>query len=438
MRILITILILTLNPQSVFLQNPISPSGIYIADPSAKVWEDGKLYIYGSLDESCDYYCSREHHLLVTEDMKHWQLKENIFESKGEMDGVLYNDNVLYAPDAAFKDGLYYLYYCQPDKMYAEGVATSTNATGPFTNGLALDLNGYNQIDPAVFIDDDGEAYYLWGQFALKMARLKPNMKELDLTTLKDSVITEKEHHFHEGAFLAKRNGIYYLIYADISRGDIPTCIGYATSFSPFGPYIYGGVIIDNNHCNPANWNNHGSIAEYKGQWYVFYHRSTHGCNTMRKACVEPITFLPDGSIPEVEMTSQGAGGPLDAKSKIESEWACILNGNIRIQQFDMSSEGLVQIYSGDKAAFKYLDFGNGADSIQFRIAPGFKGGKLVVSVDKAWHQHLGILDIHPLESKTWEVMTFQIERIEGVHALWIHFYGEDDQMFDIDWFLFK
>lgn len=108
-----------------------------------------------------------------------------------------------------------------------------------------------------------------------------------------------------------------YLVYADLSRADMPTCIGYATSKAPFGPYTYGGVIVDNDHCNPNNWNNHGSIAKFNGQWYVFYHRSTHGCNKMRKACVEPITFNPDGSIPEVEMTSQGAGGPLEATSEI-------------------------------------------------------------------------------------------------------------------------
>ncbi len=125
-------------------------------------------------------------------------------------------------------------------------------------------------------------------------------MRRLDLSSLHDSILTEEEHHFHEGAFLAKRNGIYYLVYADISRADMPTCIGYATSRNIWGPYTYGGVIIDNDHCNPGNWNNHGSIAAFNGTWYVFYHRSTHGCNTMRKACVEPISFLPDGSIPEV------------------------------------------------------------------------------------------------------------------------------------------
>lgn len=431
--IIVMVIILTCSKA----QNPISPPGVYIADPTARVWNDGRMYIYGSVDESCDYYCSHRHHALVTDDMLNWQLVENIFTSKGEGDGVPYNETVLFAPSAAYKDGMYYMYYCQPDREFAEGVATSASPTGPFTGGVPIDLKGYNQIDPDVFIDDDGTAYYLWGQFTLKMAVMKPNMTELRIETVKDSILTEGVHYFHEGAFMAKINDLYYLVYADISRGDIPTCLGYATSKSPFGPYEYRGVIIDNNHCNPRNWNNHGSIAESNGQWYVFYHRSTHGCNKMRKACVEPIEILADGSILEVEMTSQGAAPPIDATSRIEAEWACVLNGNLRIEQFEPDNEQLTKIYSGDKAAWKFIDFSQGADSITIRIKPGNKGGKMVVSLDKPWHQRLALIEISPEASGEWQTLTFPIESATGVHALWLHFYGEDGEMFDVDWFTF-
>ncbi len=438
MKFIYSFVIFLLVARTLFSQNPISPAGTYIADPSARVWNDGKLYIFGSLDESCDYYCSHSHHLLYTTDMKNWVLARDIFMSKGERDGISYNDKVLYAPDAAYKNGTYYLYYCQPDKENAEGVATSKSPEGPFTNGTKIDLKGYNQIDPAIFTDDDGQVYYIWGQFAMKMAKMKPNMKELDLSSVKDSILTETEHHFHEGAFLAKRNGIYYLVYADISRGDIPTCIGYATATSPYGPYKYRGIIIDNNYCNPGNWNNHGSIAGFKDKWYVFYHRSTHGCNTMRKACVEPITFLADGSVPEVEMTSQGAGNPLDAKKVIQAEWACILTGNLRIEQKEGLQEGLEKFYNGDKAAFKYINFGQGVDSVTVKIAPGTKGGKIVMSLDKPWQKRLAIINIKPNEINAWQEQTFKVEKTTGVHGLWLLFYGDNEQMFSIDWLKFK
>ena len=67
-----------------------------------------------------------------------------------------------------------------------------------------------NEIDPCVFIDDDGQGYYIWGQFSAKIAKLKPNMMEIDSTTIKDNIVTEKEHYFHEGGYMVKRNGIYY------------------------------------------------------------------------------------------------------------------------------------------------------------------------------------------------------------------------------------
>ncbi|NEW85167.1 MAG: family 43 glycosylhydrolase, partial [Mariniphaga sp.] len=307
----------------VFSQNPIVPAGIYIADPSAHQWKDGKMYVYGSRDESPDYYCSHNHDVMSSSDLKSWHITENSFASKGNNDQVSYSDDFLYAPDCQYKNGVYYLYYCLANNTKTEGVATSKSPTGPFMNGTNIKVFNHNEIDPCVFIDDDGQAYYIWGQFTAKVARMKPNMMAIDSSTIKDNVVTEKEHFFHEGGYMVKRNGIYYFIYAHMGRAGRPTCIGYATSKSPMGPFKYGGVIIDNDHCDPGCWNNHGSIAEFNGKWYVFYHRSTHGSNTMRKACVEPITFNADGSINEVEMTTQGVSAPLMANTELDAARAC-------------------------------------------------------------------------------------------------------------------
>jgi len=420
-------------------QNPVSPPGVYIADPSARTWGDGNLYLYGSSDESCDYYCSWKHDILYTGDMLNWKLRENVFASDGPGDAVPYNNSLLFAPDCAERNGKYYLYYCQPDRLHAEGVATAGNPLGPFGEGQPLNTMGYEQIDPAVFIDDDGTAYYLWGQFSLKMARLNDSMTELDPAGVTDSVLTEDEHFFHEGAFMTKREGIYYLVYADISRGDKPTCLGYATSENPTGPYRYRGVIIDNDGCNPGNWNNHGSIAEFNGQWYVFYHRSTHGCKTMRKACVEKISFMGDGSIPEVEMTSQGAGGPLEATNTIDAASACLLHGNTRIIADSPQNEILSGCRNGDAAIYKYLDFGNGVNTVKMKIR-ALNGGKIILSAGKPWYRRLGEYDINAGDSQNeWQVLEFNTENITGINALWIQFRGEGgEDLFEIDWFSFK
>jgi arabinoxylan arabinofuranohydrolase len=421
-----------------YAQNPIVPAGVYIADPSAKVWNDGKLYIYGSLDESTKYYCSWRHHVMKTSDMKNWQITENVFSSKGENDQVPYSDALLFAPDCAYKDGTWYLYYCQPDPNAAEGVATGTSPTGPFINGKKMELEGIEEIDPAVFIDDDGQAYYIWGQFQAKIARLKPNMTAIDTSTIVSGFVNEKEHYFHEGGYMVKRNGIYYFVYADMSRANRPTCIGYATSDSPLGPYTYRGVIVDNAHCDPSTWNNHGSIVEFNNQWYVFYHRSTHNSRMMRKACVEPIFFNEDGSINEVEMTSQGAGASLSAFEKIDAERACLLFGNVRIQLEEPGNEELTEIENEDNAAYKYIDFEKGATQVSLRVKPLINGGNISLRLNQPWAKQIAWVNVPGSNSGEWQTITADIEKTEGVHALWLTFYGENKDMFELDWLQFE
>jgi arabinoxylan arabinofuranohydrolase len=434
--LLFTLLLCTLP---VAAQNPVVPPGVYMADPTARVWGDGRLYIYGSVDESVDYYCSHKYHVLSTTDLVNWTLHENTFSSLGEDDRVDYSDALLFAPDCQIRGDTFYLYYCQPDEEHAEGVAASASPTGPFHSATAINVGAYNQIDPCLFIDDDGLGYYIWGQFTVKMARMAPDMRTLDTSTLVDSVITESEHFFHEGAHMVKRNGIYYLLYAHLGRADMPTCIGYCTGTSPMGPFEYGGVIIDNDHCDPGNWNNHGSIMEFNGQWYVFYHRATHNSKMMRKACMEPIFFNEDGSIDEVEMTSQGAGPPLKATSVIPAERACLLQGSVRIQAFEEDNEALAEVRNGDRAAFKYVDFATGVDSIAVRVKPGEGPGGISLRADMPWGPAIGYVEVPPRGEEEWITLVTAAEKgVAGVRALWLVFQGEGEGLFSVDWLEFR
>jgi arabinoxylan arabinofuranohydrolase len=401
--------------------NPIVPPGIYIADPSAHVWSDGKLYVYGSRDESPDYYCSWSYRVLSSDDLETWDMSGESFASRGPNDQVPYNDELLFAPDVQYRDGKYYLYYCQPDRR-AEGVAVSDAPNGPFVNGTPIDVGNFNQIDPCAFIDDDGQAYYVWGQFSAKMAKLKPNMTELDLDTIQENVVTERDHYFHEGAYLVKRNGLYYLVYADVSRGGAPTCIGYAVAESPMGPYEYGGVIVDNKFCDPEVWNNHGSLVEFKSQWYVFYHRATNATMAMRKPCIEPIAFNEDGSITEVQMTTQGAAGPLDAFAQIDAARACLLRGSVRVSTLGPDREALAEIRHGNEAAFKYLDFKGGADRIELRVSPGPRPCRITVSADSRWTGRIGTVEVPARGSDEWITVTAPVQAPTGVRTLWLGF----------------
>ena len=236
--------------------NPILDRGIYTADMEGRPDRDGRLYLYGSTDKYGNTeWCSREYHVFSTDNMIDYVDHGISFSTA---------DDALYAPDCIERNGTYYLYYC--DSNGRELVAESDKPCGPFSNPRPIEIADGDGIDPAVFIDDDGQAYYFWGQFELRGGRMKEDMCTLEPGSINRCIINEAEHGFHEGASLRKRNGIYYLVYTDISR-DRATCISYATAEHPLGPYTRRGVIVDNAECDPETWNNHGSIFEYRGQW---------------------------------------------------------------------------------------------------------------------------------------------------------------------------
>ena len=412
---------------SVNAQNPISPYGVYIADPVARVF-NGKVYIYGSLDESTNYYCSNRYHILESSNLTDWTLHMNSFT----------NPETLYDPDALYKDGTYYLYYDTPDGK--ELVATSKSPIGPFADGVQI--QGINGIGPGAFMDDDGQAYYFWGQFSAKGAKLNLDMKTLDMSTMKDGVVTEKEHFFHEGMFVFKRGKYYYFIYASVARKNQATGLAYAMSTNPLGPYEYKGHIIDNSGCDPGVWNIHGSVLEYQDKWYVLYHRSTHGTCYMRKACIEPLRFAKDGSIIEAEMTSQGAAGPLKASEPTDGARACLMNGHARICLMEgrTDREVLSGIRSGDWAAFKYMDFSSkNPTKVTFRVRTK-AACKIGVGYDQYFRGSRFTVDA-PDTGNEWKEITADIPQdnsVNGVHAVFLFFSGDNDQdLMELDWMRF-
>ena len=372
-------------------RNPILPLSVHVPDSEAHVMPDGKLYVYGSYDLLEDVYCSEEYHVVSTPDMEHWTIHqtslrgadipwfndpdapkypgidwshptpfiqkmiqrdiENGVDMKAEFEknADAPKPPLLFAPDCLEKDGKYYLYFCMPDD--SEGVAVSDRPEGPFTNPVRFPIGG---IDPAIFIDRDGSAYYYWGQLFSHGVKLGADMVSFDPADIVDDLVTEEEHCFHEGSSMRRIGDTYYYVYADMERGK-PTSLGYSTSDSPLGPFTYRGIIIDNDGCDPASWNNHGSIECFGGQWYVFYHRCSRGVQQHRRLCVEKITIAPDGSIPEVKMTSQGIGEPFAPGEAIFGYQACGVTGGCFIGLGGPYEEELTGIAPGDTAVFRYV-----------------------------------------------------------------------------------
>lgn len=288
-------------------RNPVLPLEFHIPDSEGHVMPDGSLYIYGSFDNRKDVFCSEEYHVVSTADMKTWRIHDTALKGleipwfnnpdapkypgidwskptpfirkmlesldhanekeKFEQAEDKNKPALLFAPDAICKDGRYYLYFCMSDD--SEGVAVSDKPEGPFKNPVQLPCGG---IDPAIFIDDDGQAYYYWGQLFSHGVKMNEDMQSFNEQEIHHNLVTEEEHFFHEGSSMRKIGDTYYYVYANMERGK-PTALGYSTSKSPLGPFTYRGIIIDNAECDPASWNNHGSIECVNGQWYVFYHR---------------------------------------------------------------------------------------------------------------------------------------------------------------------
>ena len=378
--------------------NPILPLEHHIPDGEAHVFSDGRLYVYGSYDDLDGAWCSTEYRVASTADMQTWTVHDVAFRGQDvpwyfdpaapKYDGAEFQRHsafmerrartapaedlartprladelpCLYAPDCAEKDGRYYLYFCMSDG--SEGVAVSDRPEGPFKDPVHLPCSG---IDPAVFVDRDGQAYYYWGQFEPMGVRLDPGMRSFDPQNIVFGIANEEAHFFHEGSSMRRIGDTYYFVFSCMQRGR-PTALGYATGKSPLGPFTYRGIIIDNMGCDPATWNDHGSIECVNGQWYVFYHRSSRNTQLNRRLCVEPITIEADGSIPEVKMTSQGPGAPFGPGEAIMGFQACQLTGKAYIDVDPEYVESLRHIAAGDTATFRYVQSDAGFTGISLR-----------------------------------------------------------------------
>ena len=313
-------------------QNEPLVTHIYTADPSAHVFED-KLYIYPSHDlehdgednDNGDQYKMEDYHILSMDDVDAPCIDHG---EALNMRNVPWVSGQMWAPDAAYKDGTYYLYFPARDKdgIFRLGVATSKNPAGPFEPEENY-IEGSFSIDPAVLMDDDGEAYVyfggLWGgqlekwqtgtyvedaegpaadapAIGPRVAKLNPDMKSFAEVPQGVVILDEngdpitagdEERRYFEGPWMHKYNGKYYLSY---STGTTHF-LAYAIGDSPKGPFTYQGKILD----PVIGWTTHHSIVEFKGKWYLFYHDSSLSGGVNHKRCVKfrELKYNADGTI---------------------------------------------------------------------------------------------------------------------------------------------
>jgi hypothetical protein len=305
----------------------------YTADPSAHVFA-GRLYIYPSHDINAgvpednlgSHFAMRDYHVYSLDSALSKVTDHGV---ALDLKDVPWAKQQLWAPDAAERNGKYYLYFPAKDRedIFRIGTAVAEKPEGPF-KAEPEPIPGSYSIDPEVFRDDDGQHYLyfggIWGgqlqrwksgayrtndesqpnsgepALTPKLARLADNMHEfaepvrdVQLLDADGAPLRSGDHRrrFFEASFLHKYQGTYYFSY---STGDTHF-IAYATGKSPYGPFTYRGHLLD----PVKGWTTHHSIVEYQGKWYLFYHDAelSHGVTHLRNVKFQEITHQADGSI---------------------------------------------------------------------------------------------------------------------------------------------
>lgn len=274
------------------------------ADPSPHFF-NGRFYVYATNDHdnSGKYWDSIDWRLFSSKDLSAWQ-DDGSFLSVAVFAWAR-PDAKAWAPEAAHRGQKYYFYApVGGDKI---GVAVAAAPQGPFADARgdalidkARDANaGDEPIDPAVLIDDDGQAYLTFGTRVPKIVRLKADMIHLD-GPIENIVVrgwpaNDPKKAYGEAPFLHKHKGLYYFSFSTGWPGQIV----YATSRTPMGPYDYRGVILD----YLAISTNHQAIIEHDGKSYLFYHdQLLPGGGSMRRSITfEQLHYGPDGAIVQVQ-----------------------------------------------------------------------------------------------------------------------------------------
>lgn len=418
-----------------YSQNPIIQTN-YTADPAPMVYAE-RVYLYTSHDEDeSTWFTMDDWRLYTTDDMVNWTDHGSVLHYKD----FNWAQKNAWAPAAVERDGKFYLYVPITDRNNQNGigVAVGNSPYGPFVDPLGKPLiqNSNADIDPAVFIDDDNQAYLFWGNPVCYYVKLNEDMitYEGEINQIPNTIEAfgkregepneRRPTTYEEGPWVYKRDGLYYLFFA---AGPIPEHIGYSTSNSITGPWKYRGKVMKT---QGEAFTNHPGIIDYKGNTYFFYHNGAlpGGGGFTRSVSVEKIEFKKDGSIVQMDMTDgiKESLATLNPYVKTEAETIAWSEG-VKSKENDEVGVFVTAKKSDAYTQVKAVDFREaGPSKFTARVGTTHHGNvSMEVRLDSVHGQLVGTVEV-PLTggSDRWTLRTIDVENVTGVHDLFFVFKG--------------
>ena len=426
-------------------QNPFVQTW-YTSDPAPLV-HDGMMYVYTGHDEDgADFFWMQEWRVYSTQDMVNWQDHG----SPLALESFSWADDRAWASQCIERDGKFYWYICTHSRLsggMAIGVAVSDSPTGPFRDAIGKPLyedGKWDHIDPTVMIDDDGQAWLMWGNPQVYYLKLNRDMVsyegEVGLLPMTEAAfggpmmsqrVEGKKYRdsYVEGPWLMKRPGIsgkpgksgkpapsasaspgYYLLYA---AGGVPEHISYSTAPTPTGPWTYAGEIMP--LCDTGSFTNHCGVADYKGHSYFFYHtgRLPGGGGFGRSVAVEEFKYNADGTFPTIMPTDEGVKpvAAFDPYRKVEAETMAFSRG-VKTEQNDQVGVYVTDIHNGDYIKLQNVAFaGRIPRTCTARVASGLRGGQIELRLDSVAGRLLGTLSVPATGGwEQWQTITADLD----------------------------
>lgn len=288
----------------------------------------------------------------------------------------------------------------------------------------------FDDIDPTVFVDDDGQAYMYWGNGKCKYVKLND-----DMISFSGEIQYANVSKFGEAPWLHKIKGKYYLSYSS----SLPSTIEYCSSNSPVGPWDYQGRIL-----NPVEncQTSHQAISEFKGKWYFIYHNGMlpGGNSFHRSVCVEEFSLNPDGTIPLLTTSKEGVKtgiGNLNPYEQVEAEtmaWSEGLNAS------DDQNAGVYisGINNGDYIKIRGVDFGKGAKQFIAHVAASSEGS-IEIRLGGVDGKVVGVCIVNSTGGlDKWSTINAKVKKQKGVHDLYFVFKGVEGEFLNFDWWRFQ